>query len=199
MKNIPMMMAAVSALALAAPAVAQPRHDDRSMSQSWNGERMSTGQLQARFDAGVQSGAISRREAVSLRGQLRQLSMTERQYARGGFDGWERANLRERSRTLSMNIAAAERSGGGRYDNRDNRDGRDGRYGDNDGPGNRGDRFSGDLRVGQHVSARQVALPMEYRARYQDNETAYYRYDDKRVYRIDRLSGVIMAMFDLQD
>ena len=62
---------------------------------------------------------------------------------------------------------------------------------------NRGDRFAGDVRVGQHFSDRQVALPMQYRARYRDSDAAYYRYDDDRIYQIDRGTGLIMAMFDI--
>ena len=197
MKTFLMTMTALSALSVAAPAAAQ----------SWYGDRSNGRELQMRFDAGVRSGAISRREATPLRVQLNQLTTLERQYSRGGFSGRERSALRERSRTISMNIMAASRDGRGRYD----RDGRDGRYsqnagpdgkpgyGENDraGPAHRGDRFAGDLRVGQHVSSRQVALPMEYRARYRDSDASYYRYDDDRIYQVDRVTGVIMAMFDI--
>ena len=61
----------------------------------------------------------------------------------------------------------------------------------------RGDRFAGDVRVGQHFSDRQVALPMQYRDRYRDSDAAYYRYDDNRIYQIDRNTGLILAMFDI--
>ncbi|HEV2817382.1 MAG TPA: hypothetical protein VGW40_09215 [Allosphingosinicella sp.] len=184
MKRIYMSLAAVSALAVAAPLAAQP----------WQGERSTSGQLQARFDAGVESGAISRMEARPLRAQLRQFMQLERQYSRAGFNPWERRALRERSRTLNLDITAAVRSGQGRYDRED-------RYSadfDADGRGShRGDRFAGDVRVGQHFSGRQVALPIQYRDRYRDSDAAYYRYDDKRVYQIDRNTGLILAMFDI--
>ena len=199
MKSIYMTLAAVSALAVTAPVAAQ----------SWYGsDRPSSEQLQVRFDAGVQSGAISRNEARPLRSQLRQLTMMERTYSRSGFNGWESRALRERSRTLNIEMTRAERSGHGRfgqgdrygagaaYDDRRGNDGKedlamDGRV------SHRGDRFAGDLRVGQHFSARQVPLPMEYRDRYRDSDAAYYRYDDRRIYHIDRASGLILAMFDI--
>jgi hypothetical protein len=198
MKKIYLTLAAASAFAVAAPAAAQSWHGDRSAPQSWNGDRSNTAQLAAQLDAGIQSGSISRRSARGLREQLRQISQLERQYSMGGFNGWERGDLRERSRTLSMNIRSAQNNGYGRP-------GRDDRYSDKDRgydgqagfQHDRGDRFAGDLRVGQHFSARQVALPMEYRARYQDSDRSFYRYDDRRVYQIDRTSGLIMAMFDL--
>jgi len=184
MRTIYMTLAAVSALAVTAPVAAQ----------SWSGDRSNTGQLQARFDAGVQSGAISRTEARPLRAQLRQLMQLERQYSRAGFNRWERTALRERSRTLNLDIMAAARSGEGRFDRSD-------RYSDgvgrDDHRSHRGDRFAGDLRVGQHFSDRQVALPMQYRDRYRDSDAAYYRYDDDRIYQIDRVTGVILAMFDI--
>ena len=198
MKRIYMSLAAVSALAVAAPLAAQP----------WSGDRSTSGQLQARFDAGVESGAISRREAMPLRAQLSQFMRLERQYSRAGFTIRERNVLHSRSRTLAMNIAAAERSGHGRFDRGDRfgadaaLDGRLGYDGKHDVAldgriGHRGDRFAGDVRVGQHFSDRQVALPMQYRDRYRDSDAAYYRYDNDRVYQIDRDTGLILAMFDI--
>lgn len=198
MKRIYMSLAAVSALAVAAPLAAQP----------WSGDRSTSGQLQAQFDAGVRSGAISRREAMPLRAQLSQFMRLERQYSRAGFTIRERNALQSRSRTLAMNIAAAERSGHGRFDRGDRFgadvaiDGRLGYDGKDDVAldgriGHRGDRFAGDVRVGQHFSDRQVALPMQYRDRYRDSDAAYYRYDNDRVYQIDRVSGLILAMFDI--
>lgn len=201
MKTIYMTMAAVSALAVAAPVAAQPKPDDRSAPQSsngdrsapqsWYGDRQNTHQLQARFDAGVESGAISRREAMTLRTQLRQLTQLERQYSRAGFSDWERRALRERSRALNLNIAAAERMGSGRFDRGD-------RFGANDRRDTRGDRFAGDVRIGQRFTDRQVALPMQYRDRYRDSDASYYRYDEDRIYQIDRVTGLIMAMFDIR-
>jgi len=200
MKTIYITLAAVSAMAVAAPLAAQPRSLDRPAPQSWLGDRQSTHQLQARFDAGVESGAITRSEATPLRAQLRQLAQLERHYARAGFNGWERNALRERSRGLSMDLMAAERTGNrrlGRDDRFSDNDRRDDRFSDTDRRDTRGDRFAGDVRVGQRFSARQVALPAQYRDRYKDSEASYYRYDDDRIYQIDRASGLITAMFNI--
>ena len=206
MRKIHIALAAVSALALAAPVGAQkPSHNP--MSQAWNGDRQNTRQLQMRFDAGVQSGAISRREATPLRNQLRQLTSLERQYSRAGFNDWERRALRERSRTLNIDIMAAERSGNNRFgvgerlDDKD-RSGSHERwegYAQTDPRDMRGDRFNGDVRVGQRLSDRQVALPVEFRARYRDSDASYYRYGEDRIYQIDRRTGLIMAMFSTDD
>ena len=99
-----------------------------------------------------------------------------------------------------IDINAAERMGNGRF-NRDRRSDLGADIGMglavNDRGGNRGDRFGGGLRVGQHFSARQVALPAQYRERYKDSDASYYSYDDDRVYQIDRATGLIMAMFDI--
>ena len=190
MKTIYMTMAAVSALAVSAPVAAQPPHHDRSAPQSWQGDRQNTHQLQARFDAGVQSGAISRIEATPLRTQLRQLTQLERQFSRAGFNDWERRTLRERSRILTVDLASAERMGRGRA-------GRDDRFGMDDRRDMRGDRFAGDVRVGQRFSDRMVAVPAQYRERYKDSDASYYRYDDDRIYQIDRTTGLILAMFNI--
>jgi hypothetical protein len=94
--------------------------------------------------------------------------------------------------------------GNGRY-NRGDRMGRDDRYdqrgerfSDGERRDHRGDRYAGDLRVGQLRSDRLVALPVQYRDRYRDSDASYYRYDEDRIYQINRSSGVIMAMFDIQ-
>lgn len=115
MKTLLMTMTALSALSIAAPAAAQ----------SWYGDRSNGADLQMRIDAGIASGAISRREAMPLRAQLRRFTLTERQYRSGGFNIRERSALRDRSRLLSRNIMIAQESG----------DGRDGRFGQNNGPG----------------------------------------------------------------
>ncbi len=206
MKTIYLTMAAVSALSVAAPVAAQ----------SWNGNRSNVAQLQMQIDAGIEHGTISRREATPLRNSLRQLIGMERQYSPRGFSVRERNALQRRSATLRGQIAFAEQSDNGRFD-RDRRadwNDRNDRFSDNDRSNrsngkdgfaendrsdrwHRGDRFAGDLRVGQHVSDRQVALPMEYRARYRDSSASYYRYDEDRIYQVDRVTGLILQMIDI--
>jgi hypothetical protein len=64
---------------------------------------------------------------------------------------------------------------------------------------NRGDRFAGDVRIGQRASRRMVALPDLYRGEFRDSDQVYYRYDSERVYEIDRNNGLIVRLFDLID
>jgi hypothetical protein len=40
-------------------------------------------------------------------------------------------------------------------------------------------------------------LPVQYRDRYRDDNASFYRYDDDRIYQIDRNTGLILAMFDI--
>jgi hypothetical protein len=197
MKSIYLSLAAVSALAVAAPLAAQSWHDEGSAPRSWNGERSNVAQLQLQLDSGIDHGSITRREAMPLRDSLNELIRMERHFGANGFNRQERNILQLRSASLHRQIDNAEHNGNFR-DRRADRgdDGRDG-YAINARGDNRGDRFAGDLRVGQHFSARQVALPIEYRDRYKDSDSVYYRYDDNRVYQIDRVSGLILAMFDI--
>lgn len=83
-------------------------------------------QLQARMQAGIQSGEISRQEAQMLRPRLRELSRLDRQYAYNGYSGQERSDLQRRLRELRRDIRLAD---GGRGQYADDRwDGED-RYG----------------------------------------------------------------------
>jgi hypothetical protein len=148
MKKILLSMAAVSALAIGAPAAAQYSNGGYQNGgyANVNGNVAARiGQLQARIQAGVQSGAISRQEAVSLRQQLRQLRDVERHYGVNGITGREQADLQLRIRNLRQQIRSAEGGPGGyRQDGYDggyaneqrvdrNRDGYDDRDYDRDG------------------------------------------------------------------
>lgn len=226
MKTIFMTMAAVSALALTAPASAQP----------WNSHQTHSAELRMQIDAGVESGAISRQEMTPLRDSLRQLVALERQFSANGISGREHASLQQRSATLRRQITLAERSGPARteYDGRgggerraawedrydrehradwearytterlaawESRFGRDQRSDSNarfDRP-NRGDRFAGDARVGQRYPARMVNLPAEYIIDYRNNDQVYYGFDEGRIYQVDRRTGLILGLLDLHN
>ena len=127
MKKILLSMAAISALAIGAPAAAQYQNQGQSNGYYQNDVNGNVaariGQLQARIQAGVQSGAISRQEAQPLRQQLRQLRDLERRYSVNGLSGQERADLQQRIRNLRQQIQFAE-GGQGRFGNQ--------RYGDDD-------------------------------------------------------------------
>lgn len=114
MNKLLIALAATTAFTAAAPAAAQ---------YGAGNAELRVDQLQAQLQAGVQSGSITRAEAMPLREQLRQLTRLERQYAAGGFSNQERMDLRSRIQTLRQGIRMAARTGDSRYD-------RDDRYSD---------------------------------------------------------------------
>jgi hypothetical protein len=115
MKKALLSAAALSALAVAAPAAAQyqngyqtgpqrgdyrgDQNDDYGVAGNANFSAR-IGRLQAQLDAGVRAGEIDRREAWQVRQQLTQLSQLERRYAANGFTGQERADLQQRLRAV---------------------------------------------------------------------------------------------------
>jgi hypothetical protein len=121
MNKILMALAASSALATGAPAAAQ---------YGSGTVQIRVDQLQTQLQAGVQSGAITRAEAIPLREQLRALTRLERLYSPGGINGRERGDLQRRSVALRQDIRSAARTGDDRY-GRDNGYDRDDRYGGN--------------------------------------------------------------------
>jgi len=150
MKKIITIVAALSAIGLAAPAVAQDRYGNNNNAYGYangnGGIQARTAQLQRRFQIGVQRGTISRQEARYLSDGFRQLNRLERQYSRRGINRNERRDLQQRIQQLQQQIQHAERSRDSRYgrdnDRDDRRDGRDW----NDGRGDRDDRRNDDRR-----------------------------------------------------
>ncbi|HEX8192947.1 MAG TPA: hypothetical protein VF552_08610 [Allosphingosinicella sp.] len=196
MNKILMSMAAVSALAIGAPAMAQQGGGYGVSADTRIDVRI--GELQSRLQAGVQSGAISRQEAQPLRMQLRELTRLERQFAVGGLSRAERQELQGRVQQLRQQIRSAEMSGGGDWQNGNgqngqgwNRDcppglekrgngctppgqeGRDGRWEDRRG-GDRDDRYENDERYG---------------SRYDRNRDGYDDRDTNRDNRVDSRDG----------
>jgi hypothetical protein len=144
MKTNPLLIPAIALLALGAPAAAQMSQGTYSGQNGGNGYQNRAGanlsariaQLQARLQAGVQSGAISRQEAIPLRQQLRQLTRLEGQYSRNGLTGQERAELQQRIRDLRQQLRTADGGAQGRYDpwnqwDQEDRYGQHGPYGQN--------------------------------------------------------------------
>ena len=82
--------------------------------RGWQSINLRQRQLDHRIDVGVRNGQLSRREAVRLRAEFRQIARLEASYRRGGLTAWERADLDRRFDRLSAQI---------RYERRD-RDGR---------------------------------------------------------------------------
>ena len=183
-----MATAAVS-LSMAAPISAQSNH-----------KRSYSHQLQMQIEAGVNRGTISASENRALRGELGRLLMLERRLSPNGINGREHARLTKASIALARDIRIATRNSNLRGEKQaswesGNVNGHwvpDARF-----AGLRpGDRFSGDIRVGQRATARVVNLPTEYRGQYVDDARVYYGYDRGRVYQIDRQSQMILALID---
>lgn len=177
MKKIILSVAAVSALAIAAPVSAQYANGGYQQTGTYQGNQGANGnisvriaQLQTRIQAGVQSGAISSSEAQPLRQQLRQLTRLERQYSMNGLTGQERADLQQRLRNLRQQVRTADGGANGRYDQYDRDNGySDGQYGqtgqydrvdrDNDGfddrDYDRDGRWDDDVQGGQYEQPAQ--------------------------------------------
>ncbi|CAN5584366.1 hypothetical protein BH10PSE5_BH10PSE5_24330 [soil metagenome] len=89
------MLAAASVLALSASAAS---------AQGWTSINDRQANLDARIDAGVRSGDLTRQEAVGLRTDFRAVSNLEATYRRDGLSNWERTDLDRRFDALSSRI-----------------------------------------------------------------------------------------------
>lgn len=104
-----------------------PFVDDRTLDNEWDqgrsiGERRET--LEARLDAGVRDGSLTRTEAVRLQTEFDDLVRLETRYASsGGLSASEREDLRTRYRALARQVGEERRDDDG-YD-RDDGNGRD--------------------------------------------------------------------------
>src|ERR1044071_5950769 len=106
MRKILLSLAAMSALAAAAPSFAQYANGDyQSRGYQGGGYGYGSGygyangniaaridRLQDRIRAGVQNRTISRQQAMRLDAQLRQLNGLERRYQSNVLSGWERSD-----------------------------------------------------------------------------------------------------------
>jgi hypothetical protein len=127
MNKLLLSMAAVGALAAAAPAAAQWTNNDvNAVGGAGIANRIA--QLDARLQAGINAGVIDRVEARTLRAQLRQLTRLEGRYSYNGLTQAERADLRQRLRTVRQNLRVADN---GRFD-RDTRYSWDDRFDNED-------------------------------------------------------------------
>ncbi len=93
-----MILAGLGIATIAVPTVAD--------AQRWTPIAQRQGQLNARIDQGIRSGALNRREAVRLRTQLRDLSQMEYRYRRSGgrLDVREQRDLDRRYDMLSRQV-----------------------------------------------------------------------------------------------
>lgn len=111
MKKIALMIAGLGIAVSAVPAA--------SAQGAWQNINQRQAQLDRRIDQGVRNGSLSRREAINLRSEFRQISNLESRYRRSapGLTQWERRDLDRRFDVLSAKIRIERRD-------RDNRRGR---------------------------------------------------------------------------
>jgi hypothetical protein len=189
MKKLLAMAVAASALAMAAPAAAQ----------SWQTINQRQANLDARIDAGVRSGDLTRNEAMRLRAEFRDLARLEAHYrASYGLSPAERRDLDMRFDRLSARI---------RFERNDWQD-RD-RYDRNWMPINQrqriiDNRIDRGIRDGRLTRSEAYRLRTEYgriaalEARYRRNGLSYQeRRDLDR--RFDRLDARLSAWLNDRD
>jgi chromosome segregation ATPase len=180
MKKFLAMAVAASALAVAAPASAQ----------AWQSINQRQANLDARIDAGVRNGSLTRTEAARLRAEFHALARLEARYrASYGLSYAERADLDRRFDALSARI---------RYERRD-----DDRFGRDWQPINQRqnmleNRINAGIRSGRLTRSEAYQLRAEFNAiariesRYRRNGLSYAeRRDLDR--RFDRLTSHLEA------
>ncbi len=95
MKKIALLIAGLGIATTALPAAAQ----------GWQSVNQRQAQIERRIDQGIRSGALSRREAVNLRGEFRQIAQLEQRYRRSnGLSMSERRDLDRRFDALSRKV-----------------------------------------------------------------------------------------------
>lgn len=215
MKKVLLSMAAVGAIAVAAPSMAQYGTANVNAGGGMGIENR-IARLDARINAGVQAGTIDRTEARTLRLQLRDIRQRERQYSRNGLSQQERADLQQRVRNFRDQLRLADGGRTDRYGSNWNDDGYYGQGGpyeavdcdNNNGSGLGGiidsifggggnDNCVTGLRVGQRVTGNLGAVPWQYRNQFRDGGGVYYRSDGRAVYQIDARTHTVLRIYDM--
>jgi hypothetical protein len=229
-------MTAVPALMVAAPAAAQyQRPYDNGNNQGYNQQGYNQGynangtagmddrlaRIEARIDAGVQSGSIDRREAWRLRRQLSDIQRLDAQYSRNGYSATERADMQARLRAFRDDLRVADGGSSGYGNSGYGNSGYDnGRYTGQGGPyeevncdsraggglgglidsifgGGRDDCATGNWGVGARASSDWYAVPYQYRSQYRDNGSVYYRSDGRSIYGIDARTNTVVRVYPM--
>ncbi len=95
MKKFALLIAGLGIATTALPAAAQ----------GWQSVNQRQAQIERRIDQGIRSGALSRREAVNLRDEFRQIAQLEQRYRRSnGLSMAERRDLDRRFDVLSRKV-----------------------------------------------------------------------------------------------
>jgi hypothetical protein len=82
------------------------RNDGQGNGGAWIPINQRQRNLDARIDAGIRDGSLSRREAIRLRSDFAGIARLEATYRRNGLSGRERADLDRRFDRLSAQIQA---------------------------------------------------------------------------------------------
>ena len=126
MKKFTILIASLAAATAAVPAVATaaPAPDYGFQGGQWQNINARQNRIEAKINQGIRSGALTRREAVDLRAQFRQIDRLEAQYRRSrpGLTMTERRDLERRFDQLERSIRTESRDRDGR--GRDHRPGR---------------------------------------------------------------------------
>ena len=172
-----------------------------------------------RIQTAYQRSEISQSDATGLQNELRSIAQREQAYRSGGINRAEYDDLQQRLRTAESRIQQASYNGSrngrdGRYDrddrndrDRDDRYDRDGRWSDDDRRGGRnacppglerkdnGCQPPGQaMRQGDRYSNQYARVPSRYGERYRDTQRYLYRYNDGRIYQIDRRTNRIASV-----
>ena len=168
MRKLLLATAAVSALALAAPAAAQMERDFEVRSDAEFNARLDQrlDMIEDRLEDGIDSGAIDRAESRNIRAQLRTMARLQREYSANGLTQIERTELIRRLRTLRQETRMADGRGYDRnrrygsaddwWDDDDTYQGRGGPYdADGDGWDDRDCDRDGDVDSGSCTTERE--------------------------------------------
>lgn len=175
--------------------------------------------LSVRIQTSYQRGDLSRAEATRLQGEVSDLSRREQAYRSDGLSRDERNDLQQRLQILERRIQQAGYDGNDRGDRYDRND-RDGRY-DRDYRNDRDDRWTENdrryggrdwcppglarkdngcqppgqaMRTGDRYNNQYARVPAGYGERYRDTQRYIYRYNDGRIYQVDRRSGLVVRV-----
>lgn len=108
MKKFTILLASVAAAAAAVPAVASaaPMPGYGMQQGAWQNINARQARIEAKINQGIRSGALTRREAMQLRGQFRAIANLEARYraSRPGLTMAERLDLDRRFDALERSI-----------------------------------------------------------------------------------------------
>ncbi|MBN2971119.1 hypothetical protein JW805_03695 [Roseomonas aeriglobus] len=99
MKKLTLMLAGLGIATATVPAVASAQGYN-----NWQPINARVANLDRRIDQGIRNGSLTRREAVRLRGEFRQVVRLEQRYRQGGLSQWERRDLDRRFDALSRQV-----------------------------------------------------------------------------------------------